>query len=80
MIAHDQIFLAIIRACDVEIGIREAGVAEALRHGFGGGGHIADGICGVDFDQLLENVVGELLGGVVNLGIGIGDEQYRAKQ
>ena len=80
MITDDQILLAIIRASDVEIAFREAGVAEPLRYGLGGGGHIADRICGVDFDQLFENVVGKLLGGVVNLGVGFGDEQCRAKQ
>ena len=47
--------------------VGKAGVAEALRHGFGSGGHVADGIGSVDFDQLFENVVRELPGGVVNL-------------
>ena len=80
VIPHNQILLAIVGAGDVEITVGEAGIAKALRHGFSGGGHVAHRICGVDFDQLLENIMGELLGGVVNLSVGAGDEQCRAKQ
>ena len=68
--ADDQILFAVVGAADVEVAVGESGVAEALRHGLGGGGDVADRICGVDFDELLEDVVRELPGLVVDLSGG----------
>ena len=65
--AHDEVLLAVVRAQDLDVALGKSGVAKALRHGFRRGGHAADRVRRVDFDQLLENVVGELAGGVVNL-------------
>jgi hypothetical protein len=45
----------------------KATVAEALRHSLSGGGHISYGVCGIDLDQLLENIVRELPGLIVQL-------------
>jgi hypothetical protein len=54
---HYQIFLAIVGPEDMEIALGKPGIAEALRHGLGRRGDVADRIGGVDFDQLLEEVV-----------------------
>ena len=64
---HHQILLAIVGPEDLHVAVGKSGVAKTLRHGFGGGRNIADRIRGVDLDQLFEDVVGELLGGVVDL-------------
>ena len=63
----DQVLLAIVRPQDLHVAVGKSGVAKALRHGLGSGGHVAHRIRGIDFDQLLENIVGKLPGGVVNL-------------
>ena len=46
-----------------EVGGGKSGVEQALAHGLGGGGDAAHRIGGVDLDELLEDVVGELPGG-----------------
>ena len=60
---HDNVFLAVAfvavigaRPEHMNVAVRKSSVAKALRHGFSGGGHAADRIGGVDFDQLFENV------------------------
>ena len=60
MQAHHKILLAIIRPTDVNIAVGKSGISKTLRHGLGRRGDVADRICGIDFDQLLEDVVGEL--------------------
>jgi hypothetical protein len=67
---HDQILLAVVGAEDVEVALGESGVTETLRHGLGGGRHVPHGVGSVDLDQLFENVVGKLPGGIVDLGLG----------
>ena len=64
---RDQIPLARIGAQDFRVARGKSGVAQALRHGFGGGGRAANRIGGVDFDELLEYVARELLRRVIGL-------------
>jgi hypothetical protein len=66
--ASDEIFLFVGGASDVEVGVGETGFAKAGAHGFGGSGYIADGVCGVDFDELLEDFAGDGIYGNVILG------------
>ena len=54
-----------------EVGGGEAGVEQALAHGLGGGGDGADGVRGVDLDELLEDVVRELAGGGIERLLGV---------
>ena len=70
MQADHQILFAIIGAADVEITVGKSGVAESLRHGFGGRTDIADRVGGIDFDELFEDVMRELPGLVVDLSGG----------
>ena len=69
VIAHHDIFLAIIRSANVDVRVRKSGFMETLRHRLGRGAHVTYRIGGVDFNQLLEDVVGELIRGVIKLGI-----------
>ena len=69
--ARDHVLLAVVGANDLDVTGGEPGVAETLRHRLGGGGHIADRIGGIDFDQLLEDVVGKLPGRIIELGLKI---------
>ena len=62
MDAGYEIFLAVGGTGDEEIFVAEASVAETSGHGFGGGGYVADGIGGVDLDQLFEDFTGEWIG------------------
>ena len=55
--ARDQVAFARIRAEDVNVVGGKTGVEKALGHGVGGNRRTADRIGGIDFDQLLENVV-----------------------
>ena len=70
MQADDQVLLAIIRPADVDIAGGKSGIAEALGHGFGCSGYAAHGICGVDFYELLKDVVRKVLRRVVELSLG----------
>ena len=61
----------------------KSGIAEPLRHGLRGGGDAAHRIGGVDLDQLFENVVGKLFGGVIDLSKGgeaedEGEQNYKS--
>src|SRR5579862_3950861 len=58
--ARDHIFATDAWAEDLDVARGNSGVAEALGHGFAGGGRAADGIGGVDFDELAEDVASEL--------------------
>ena len=78
--ADDYILLAIVWSTDVNVFIRKAGRTKSLRHGLRCGGHITDRIRGVDLNQLLENVMGQLLSGVVNLGVRIWNKHHGEKQ
>ena len=68
--AGDEIAFAIVGAEDLDVGGRKAGVEQTLGHGFGGDGGAADGVGGVDLDELLEDVVGELFGPFIEAGLG----------
>ena len=59
--ARHQVALAVVRAEHLHVARGKAGVEQALGHGFGRDGGAAHRIGGVDFDELLENVVGKLL-------------------
>src|SRR5690348_1969064 len=65
--ARHHILFAIIWADHANVGIDESGLPQALCHGFRGGGHVADRVSGVDFDQLLEDVMCELPRLIVDL-------------
>ena len=52
---------------DLDIVGGKSGVAQALGHGFGGGRGAADGVGGVDFDELPENAAREGLRRIVEL-------------
>ena len=80
VITHDQIFLALIWAADVDIALGKSSIAKTLCHGIGSGAHIPHRICGVDFDQLLEDVVRELLGRIVKLSAATAAKECRTKQ
>jgi hypothetical protein len=80
VITHDQILLAIIWAPDLEVTIRETGIAKTLCHGFCCSTHVANRIGGVDFDQLLKDVVRELLGRIIKLSAATTAKECRTKQ
>ena len=61
--ARDEVSFSRIRTTDVEVGLGIAGIAKTLGHRFGGNGGAADRIGGVDFDELLVDVAGELVRG-----------------
>jgi len=65
---YNEILLTIIRPANVNVALGKSGIAETLCHGFGGRAHVSDRIRGVDFDQLLKDVVRELPGLVIDLG------------
>jgi hypothetical protein len=65
--AGDEISLSGIRAAEEDVALGVASVAQAFGHGFGRDGGIADGIGGVDFDELFENVVRELICSIIRL-------------
>jgi hypothetical protein len=52
----------------MKIALRKSGIAEALCHSLSRSRDVADRICSIDFDELFENVVRKLPGGIVNLG------------
>ena len=54
-----RFFLRSLGPATIDVVAGESGVAEAGGHGFGGGGDVADGVGGVDLDELLEDFVGE---------------------
>src|SRR5438132_1526207 len=58
MQSDDKILLTIIWTENAEIAFGESGIAKALRHCFRRGSHAADGISRIEFDYLLENIVG----------------------
>lgn len=60
MQACDEVLLSVVWAADEEVGFRESSVAEPLRHTFRGRRHVANRICSVDLDQLLEDVMRDL--------------------
>jgi hypothetical protein len=68
--ARHQVPLALVGAENLGVGRREPGVEQALAHGLGGNSGAADRIGGVDFNQLLKDVVGEAAGGIVKLRAG----------
>ena len=55
-------FAAVIGAEDLHIASGESGIAQALGHRFGGGSGAADGVGGIDFDELSKNKAGPLPG------------------
>ena len=62
-----MIAFALIRAEHLDVARGKTGVEQALGHRVGGNGGAANRIGGIDFNELLENVVRELLGAVVHL-------------
>jgi hypothetical protein len=58
---RDEIFLPIIGSRNLDIALGEACVTQTFGHGFRGGRHVANGIGGVDLNELLEDVVRQLL-------------------
>ena len=58
--ARHQVSFARVRSEDDDVGWGEAGVEEALAHGFSDCSGAPDGVGGVDLDELLEDIVGEL--------------------
>ncbi len=65
MQTHDHILLAIVRAEDLDVAVRESCVAEPLRHCFRSGRYATNRVRGVDLYELLEDVVRQFAGGVV---------------
>ena len=64
-----EVAFAWIGAEDLDVFSRKARRLQPRRHRFGSFGAIADGIGGVDFDELFEDVVGELTRGRKLLGL-----------
>src|SRR5260370_19079089 len=64
---------------DVNVGLGESCIAKALRHSLGSRSHAARGVGGIDLDQLLEDVVRDLPGGVVDLCLRRGREKQEAQ-
>src|SRR2546430_884718 len=58
---RDEIFLPFVRPGDLDIAFGEASVAQTFGHRFGGGCHVANGVGGIDLNELLENVMRQLL-------------------
>ena len=78
---HHQVLLALVETEHRDVGGGEARVPEALRRRFGGGGDVADGVGGVDFDQLLQDLVSERVGRLVGFrGGGCGGPRRRRRQ
>src|SRR5882724_158177 len=76
MQSHDNIFLAVVRADDLDIAVRETSVTESLRHRLGCGRNAADRVSGVDLNELFEDVVRQLAGGgVVHLRGNAGSQE-----
>jgi hypothetical protein len=73
--ARHHVFLAIVRSEDLHVGGREPCVKQTFRHSLGGGGYISNRVSGIDFDQFFENVVRQLLRGVVDLRRGRESEE-----
>src|SRR5207302_8465610 len=65
---HEVVF-AFARPGYLDIPRLEAPVAQTLGHRFGGGGHVANGVGGVDLNELLENVVRQLLDLLLTFGV-----------
>ena len=61
VIAKHQILFVSARAGNLNILFVESGFPQPLGHGFGGGAHVADGVGGVDLDQLLEDLARQAL-------------------
>src|SRR5580658_2640573 len=77
---HDQILFAIIGTENPKVGLGESRITKALRHRLGSRRHAAHGIGGVNLDQLLEDVVREFAGGVVDLRLRRGNEKRDAQE
>ena len=65
--ARHHVAFAVVRSQDLDIARRKTGIKQALGHRLRGNRGVANGIGGVDFNQLLENVARKLLGAVVHL-------------
>ena len=68
--AHDEIFLFVVGTGDDE-SLSANRLRAGVGHGFRGGGDVADGVGGVDFDQLLEDVVSQFFGFGRVAGVGL---------
>ena len=71
VITHDKILLAIIGAEQLHVRGGKAGVKKSLLHGFRRVGDAADGIGGVDFDELAKDVHRLFVVGAIGLGHGL---------
>ena len=69
MNARHHVPFAVVRSQDLHVARWKTGIEQALGHGVCGNRGAADGIGGVDFNQLLENVARKLLGAVVHLSV-----------
>src|SRR5216683_6223106 len=58
---RDKVLLPFIGAGYLDIALGETSVAQTLGHRFGGGRHVANGVGGVDLDELLKDVVRQLI-------------------
>ena len=65
-IADDQVFFAVVRAAEEDVGPRKARVKKTLLHRFRDGGDAAHRIRRVDVDDLAENAQRQLFGGGVH--------------
>jgi hypothetical protein len=61
MVANHKIFFIFAWSGDLYVSFVESGFTKPFRHGLGGAGYVTRGICGIDFDQLLEDIVREAL-------------------
>ena len=73
-IAQNEVLLAVIGTAKKHIFFRKPGVQEALLHGERRSRDTSDGVSGVDFYQLLEDVVCQGFGGSVWRRLGLCDE------
>src|SRR5580693_712343 len=67
--ARDHVALAVIRSEHQDVARGKAGIEQAFCHGVSGNRGAADGIGGIDFNELLEDVARKLLGAVVQLSV-----------
>src|SRR5439155_6756270 len=68
----DEIFLAFVGTGYFNVVVGETSVAQAFGHGLGSCRDVANGIGGVDFNKLLENIARQLLRLIRNLGSAAG--------
>src|SRR6266567_5262372 len=71
----DEVLFAVVRTKHMNVALRKSRLAKTFRYSFRRAGYVAHRICGVDLDQLFENVAGKLFSGIVDLGVGVESDE-----